>query len=391
MRIGIVVHLYNIRAFDASAPNPGIGGTQYMSLALAALFAEHYDVTVFTDVPLQMAGVAVRPIEDIGQLTAEDVLIFSVANYDDQIRACPARLIAWAHNSKDRKFDELAARAEQIILLSAPQYDMLRWHVGIKKMRCIPYPFSPDMFTYRAQAEDHIVYLGALVPAKGFHHYAEALPQVLEGRQTKVYVIGATQTYGHAGEGRLGVSSKDYEDVFLPPIERFVDRGQVVFCGNMGVERFDLISRAKLGLTNPTGASETFCISNFELMSLGVPVMGGFYKGMLETLYRDRRLLLDSPREIAPKLNALLDAPDELARLRPQVRAFVEEKARVGEVFDMWKAVIERVPAKSVRLSSPMFRDHKVASYLLSKTGLRLTFDHLYAVERMVRAVKRQG
>jgi glycosyltransferase involved in cell wall biosynthesis len=185
------------------------------------------------------------------------------------------------------------------------------------------------------------------------------------------------------------VADAEYEAEFYDAVKPLVDRGQIQFMGNMGVERFDLIRTAKLGLTNPTGATETFCISNFELMAMGVPVVGGFHRGMTETLYPDRRLTLRHVREIAPKLNALLDQPGELRNLRPIVRSFVEERSDLQSVAQAWSDVFAQAPIPRYKLSKPRMIDYKLPIFLTSKVVPGFRFCQLSAGLNLIRKARK--
>jgi len=358
-----------------------------MCLVLAALLCREYNLTVYIDANFEMAGVTVEPISEIVHLTADDILIFAVTNFDERIDNCKARLIAWAHNLRDNKLDYLSNRVDRLIVLSRAQYDLLRWHKISDKMSIIPLPFNVKAFEYSPSFDDYIVYMGALVEAKGFHIYASAVDKILSGRTTKMFVIGGTQTYGQSGAGKLGVTTQEYEDRFYQWTDKYVKCGQIEFLGNLGTNRFEIMSKAKLGLTNPTGSSETFCISNFEFMALGVPVLGGYHKGMTETLFPDAKLYFRNIGEIGAKVTRLLDDPELLKRLRPTVRAYVERKAKLGAVTEGWRQIIagDR-PRKPLFVSRPYFIDSKLPIYFLSKCGVRTTFEQ---VDKVVRSIAR--
>jgi glycosyltransferase involved in cell wall biosynthesis len=380
MRVVFPADVYNISSFDPALPNPGIGGTTYITLVLASALAQTYNVSILTDSELRVPGLQIQPRRVLKDLSDRDVVVCSLNNYSEDIETSRARLVLWAHNTFDPKLDRAARRAERIVVLSGPQYDHLRWHIAAPKMQIIPHPFDASIYEYENEVEDYIVYLGALVPAKGFHHYARHMGAVLNGRRTKLLVIGGSLTYGREASGRLGVTTQEYEEEFWAHVAPFVAAKQVEFLGNLGLEKLSLIRRAKLALTNPTGSSETFCLSNLECMAMGTPVMGGFHKGMTATLYPDSRLTFLRTREIPGKINALLDNSPLLARFRPRVRAHAESKSDVPAVVAAWSEVFGRTAIPAYPLSQPHWIDMKVPIYLASILGIRGAFADLKPV-----------
>jgi glycosyltransferase involved in cell wall biosynthesis len=379
MRVGIAVDLYhNIKEFSYGV-NSGIGGTQYTTLILAILLRSKYDVTIFCDQEFNLDGINVEKRSQIKKLSPEDVIIFPTSAYRSDISETRARIIPWSHNNNDKVLDIVSEIAYSIVILSDIHYDLLRWHPASSKMTVIPNPFTPSLYDYSDEFEDYVVYMGALVPGKGFHYYAKFSDQFLRGRNTKLYVIGGSRIYGQQREsmGELGVTSESYERTFLPYVEKLVEAGQIVFTGVLGPECFTLARKAKLGLVNPTGRTEVFPMVNLELMSLGVPSIGGYHLGNVETLYPDERLHIHRPAQIPDKINWLLDNPHFLKEMRPKARKYAETKVDMNRMMGLWSQLIEGVGKKeSHPLSRPYSIDCKIPIYVLSKLGLRMKFDN---------------
>jgi glycosyltransferase involved in cell wall biosynthesis len=315
----------------------------------------------------------------------EDLVIYPVSALREEMLALPGRHIPWLHNLNDPRLDIVYRRAERIVLVSSQHYDALRWHRAVKKMYVIQNPFDASMYQFQSEFEDYIVYLGALTEGKGFHLYADAMPDALHGLQTKLYVVGGSMTYGIAPGGGLGVAESKYESRFLPPIRRLVDEGRVVFKGNMGLERLALIAGAKLALINPTGRTETYGYSGLECMACGVPVAGGYHFGLIETLFDDEDLKLHSVAQIKPKLTRLLRNPERLAALRPQVRSFSEQMSNIDQVLDRWERLIAGRVDKQPLLSKHFFVDQKIPKLLIDLAHLNIEFKDIDRLRRLGR------
>ena len=142
-----------------------------------------------------------------------------------------------------------------------------------------------------------VVFMGALTPAKGFHVLAEAWPLVLKQHpEAKLSVIGSVRIYGENEKvGPLGVSSIEYETNHILP---FLSDGRgrlhssVTFHGKLLNEKFDIIRRATVGVVNPTGQTETCCVSAIEMSACKTAVVSGAYYALLDTVLHQKTGLL---------------------------------------------------------------------------------------------------
>lgn len=142
-----------------------------------------------------------------------------------------------------------------------------------------------------------VVYMGALVPMKGFHVLAEAWPKILkEVPDAKLSVIGSVKMYGdNLKVGPLGVADDTYERQYIIPY-LCNSKGQidpsVTFHGQMGREKFEIIRRASVGVANPTGQTETCCVSAVEMSACKTSVVSGAYYALLDTVLHNKTGLL---------------------------------------------------------------------------------------------------
>ena len=382
----------NLKSFDYRLPNPGVGGTWYACLEIMQRLAARHKVYWHSASDLALEGVEKVSRGQRQELFgASDLVIYPVSALREGMLALPGRHMPWLHNLNDPRLDDVYRRAERIVVVSSQHYDALRWHRAAKKMYVIQNPFDASMYQYQGASEDYMVYLGALTAGKGFHHYAEALDDVLEGLQTKLYVIGGSMTHGIAPSGGLGVAECGYENRFFPPIRRLVEDKRIIFRGNMGLERLPLIAGAKLALINPTGRTETYGYSGLECMACGVPVAGGYHYGLIETLFEDEDLKLHSVADIKPKLVRLLRNPERLAALRPQVRSYSEQMSNIDRVLDRWERAFAGTIEKQGLLSKRYFVDHKIPKLLIDLGHLNFEFRHIDRIRKLGRGGPKAG
>jgi glycosyltransferase involved in cell wall biosynthesis len=164
-----------------------------------------------------------------------------------------------------------------------------------------------------------VAYMGALVPVKGFHQLAAAWPKVLrQCPDAKLSVIGSVKMYGdNQSVGPLGVAHEDYERTHIMP--HLCDANgklhpSVTFHGQMGAEKFAILHRATVAVANPTGQTETCCVSAVEMAACKTAVVSGAYYALLDTvLHGETGLLGRGVDDLAHNIIACLKNP-EMAR-----------------------------------------------------------------------------
>jgi len=197
-----------------------------------------------------------------------------------------------------------------------------------------------------------VVYMGAMVPVKGFHQLAEAWPKVLnEFPDAKLSVIGSVKIYREGlSVGPLGVASKDYERNQIMP-HLCDDQGNlhpsVTFHGQMGQEKFDVIRKATIGVVNPSGQSETCCVSAIEMSACKVPVVTGAYYALLDTiLHKKTGLLGRGNDDLAKNICALLSDIAYAERLGNTGFQRVKNQFDFFAIVPRWIALFEALDAR---------------------------------------------
>lgn len=132
-----------------------------------------------------------------------------------------------------------------------------------------------------------VVYVGALLPYKGFHLLAKAWPEIVKKvPDAELYVIGSGKLYDSNSKlGRFGIAEESYEESFMPFLTK---AGKILpnvhFMGKMGYDKNEILLQAKVGVPNPSGITETFCISAVEMQAMGELVTTINYPGFLDTI-----------------------------------------------------------------------------------------------------------
>ena len=74
-----------------------------------------------------------------------------------------------------------------------------------------------------------------------------------------------------------------------------------------GLEKYDIIRDSRVGVVNPSGLTETFCISAVEMESCGVPVCTAGKYGLLDTVKNEKNgLYSNDDKELAANIVKLL-------------------------------------------------------------------------------------
>lgn len=159
-----------------------------------------------------------------------------------------------------------------------------------------------------------VTYIGSIVDYKGFHLLAKAWPEVLKKvPDAKLNVIGSGKLYDrNAKLGKYGIAEESYECQFMPYLTD--SNGKILpsvkFWGVLGIEKNDVLKQTKVGIPNPSGISETFCITALEMQAMGCLVTTIDFGGFRNTVYRKAGLLYKNPKDLARCISDLLKAKD---------------------------------------------------------------------------------
>jgi glycosyltransferase involved in cell wall biosynthesis len=260
---------------------------------------------------------------------------------------------------------------------------------------------SRSLFAQRSRDIDFdcVLFVGALIPQKGFDALVAAWPHVVrENPQARLVVAGSSALHFHQeARGPLGLSSTNYEAKVLQPFLSWCRHSgaKVDFLGS--VSRADLVVlqlHAACCVVNPRARStgESFCSAAAEAQLIGIPVVSTGPSVLNETtLPRDGSLLVqeDSPQNLANAILSLMRNPKMNVQMGTNARVTALQKFDRSIIIDAWSELIQtnfsrcEVPHPEVYRSVPAWL--RLQRNLLRLTGLgderRIRRDrHLYRV-----------
>jgi len=411
----VVFYLENtgVAAVDFSQPhlgNPGVGGTQFLFMtqpfylhAYAQQNDLDYEFILLTNeiskLPDETIAYSVQSDEEAVEKANElgaDIFVFrpmedDVSTGRTQLYANSGmKLLGWAHNAYSRKllnaYSDLAAYKAHICvcheqldaLLDKRIYDKATFIFnGFESEYALPVPFEERSVV-------DVVYIGSIIPAKGFHMLAEAWPRVLERvPNARLKVIGSGKVYDrNATLGEYGIAQADYEARFMPYLTNANGElmPSVEFLGLMGTEKFEVMKRAAIGVVNPTGMTENCPGSALEFQACGVPVVSAAKGGLWDTVDNgETGMLVQSVDALSGALIGLLEDEDLRVTLGVSAGSFVKRKfnyeAVCGQWLELFEMILRGFELKSVRpnLKPHFWREKRAArcvAFLLRKLGV---------------------
>ncbi len=313
--------------------NPGIGGSPFALLALLYLLQENYaadfDISLYTQesegISDAVKTVRIRDFESaliraendktdifISLYKSKDVPLLKKYNHYN------LKHIIWAANFISRqdfwRFVKLQNVA-RIVAVGREQQELCRDHPAFKKSTFI----YNGIFLHKEklpeynQRPNEVTYLGSLIPCKGFHILAKAWKQIIVAvPDAKLNVIGKGNLYDKTIKlGDFGLASQNYEKEFIPYLTD--NNGKLLpsvqFFGNLGAEKKEILQRTKVGVPNPSGISETFCISAIEMQAAGCLIATKKWPAYLDTVFRNG-ILINKKSDLADAVITLLHRED---------------------------------------------------------------------------------
>ena len=323
----------DVDASELELGNPGMGGTEYLILLISSMLAKRNNgiqvklwMTRKQKLPDIINTAVVSNLKEaVSQAESEgyDTLILKHDADNiikDTIKSTGnLKFYIWCHVFVchwELEYYYKNLYVEKMVYVGREMCDLYRDHPLFEKstyiyncvnlagcrQRVAEHPFSK---------RGHVVtYIGSLVPFKGFHKLAEAWPKVLnEVPDAQLYVIGSANLYDSSlVMGKYGIAERRYEEYFmnylLEPAGTI--HPSVHFMGRMGAEKSDILLETKVGVPNPTGITETFCLSAVEMQACGATVVTVKAPGYLDTVKNGK--LCTNPDKLAKAIVLSLQA-----------------------------------------------------------------------------------
>jgi len=364
----VAFHLHNVGIDKIDCrniinSNPGIGGTEYAILCIAhhlSMRDNDLNVTLFC----KKKGVFPKEINFQVINTVEHAIINSINNKIDYFvvdyKRLPNELISkypnlkfviWAHNfinENDLNFYSNTSNVIRVINVGREQRDLHRDHKVAFKLDYIfngmsistidSYNVSTFPFKKRG---NNVIYMGSIVPSKGFHILAKAWPKILKSvPDAKLYVLGSGKLYNRNLElGKLGIAEKKYEEKFVNYLSNDGEiHSSVRFMGVLGKEKNDILLKCRVGVPNPSGSSETFGFTAIEMQAMGCNVTTIKCPGYLDTVL-NKKNLYKSTNSLASQVVKLLKAPSN--ELRDKYN-FIDSNFSFKVIIPQWEELFNK-------------------------------------------------
>jgi glycosyltransferase involved in cell wall biosynthesis len=354
---------------DVSQGNPGMGGTEYLFVALAheltsrglaSATLAHFSCSNLYPASLpqvRLSGSIDTPWTawEAAHALLTDARYIIVRGYNDPqrmarvIAAIPgsAPILVWAHNHLRWKTYSYLARCQRVccvVFVGREQAALAAGAAGGFKSTCIPNGFYPPPPARPEQRSGRAVYIGNLAPSKGFHRLARLWPQIRRlCPGATLDVIGNGRLYGGDRPlGPLGLAEPHYEKRILAHLGNDPAKFGVVFHGKLGLGKFEMMRRSTVGLPNPTGFTECCPGSVLELSACGNAVVGPRRWGMCDTVIDTvTGHLCTSDGEYVRKAAALLANPEAALEMGRAGQEFVRENFAVPRICEQWRVLFE--------------------------------------------------
>jgi len=112
----------------------------------------------------------------------------------------------------------------------------------------------------------------------------------------------------------------------------------------MGKEKYDLLAKAIVGIANPTGITETCCVSAVEMSGCKTAVVSGAYYALLDTVIHGKTGLLGrGVDDLADNICKCLESPELAKKLGQAGYERVLEQYDFSVVIPKWVELFSRL------------------------------------------------
>ncbi|WCB45557.1 glycosyltransferase family 4 protein [Nitratidesulfovibrio vulgaris] len=390
--------ILNVKLDCPENGNPGCGGTEFLFAALPHYLQKIHKNAVspvllanhIHNLPPEVESYCVNDLTSAAQ-KAKNLgcthFIFrprrdAADGFYELLDSLQLATIAWTHVLPTNKHIRELAKCKAVkavVCVEHEQNEAMRDTPLWSKLTYIVNGFDMEPFAQAAplpRDEATIMYLGALVPVKGFHILARAWPKVLQRHpNARLLVAGTGKVYDQdAPLGSWGLADKNYEDKEIKPFLAGPDgktTPSVELLGKLGIEKFDYLRRVTLGVANPSGLSENCPGAALEIQACGTPIVSGAYYGMLDTIrHNETGLLGKTVEDLANNICTILEDKELASRLGNNGPAFVHQRYNYNKVTQQWLHLMELIALNqrppAAPLKSNIFSHWKWAIYLNS-------------------------
>ncbi len=350
--------------------NPGVGGTQFCMLQLAHFIKplKKYDVTLFSNRSYQLEeGIHFeycRKYEDLipmcEQKKIEILLLnnFNNSKLREHILNTNIRLIAWCHNylyADQASYLSHTNQIKAVVFVGKQMYDRYIDHDIIRKSTFIHNMFYDSIYhIIRDTKNKNVVYMGSIVPGKGFKELCSIWPGIIERiPDARLIVLGNGKLYGNAQLGVYGIAEDAYEKTFIKYITDTTGNiiPSVIFKGIVGSNKIEIFKSAAVGVVNPSGRTETFGMGIVEMAQAKLPVVTIGRNGHFDTVIDGCTGILGKNLKAVQKgIIDLLEDTGRNIRLGETAKKFIQIFAP-NMIIEKWDSIISDVFNNTLKIN----------------------------------------
>ncbi len=385
-KINIFIRLNLDISFDMNTQlNPGIGGTEYIFVLDSFLLSKREKgVTLYSNKKITgldgMNFIQTDSIIDFfNQSIDADVVIIRDLELTEEIskfiRDNRIKTIVWAHNFQSYEMMKAIDENDYIkrnVCVGREQYEMLRGHNIFKKSDFVynTIPFE-QYIPSNLKIDKSVCYVGSLSEAKGFDIVAKNWKKVLKKvPNAQLYVIGNGQLYDKNQKlGKFKLAEQTFENKFIPYI--LDKKGKILpsvhFIGLLGgKQKIDFMKQMQLGVVNPRGWHETFCISAIEFEALKIPVVTISGYGYFDTISNGKSgFLFKRKKDFVRYIVKLLNQNTLNSKMGTAGYNFVRTKFDYNKVVNKWLEIIYGVINNKINICDYKYENPRSCKKLM--------------------------
>jgi glycosyltransferase involved in cell wall biosynthesis len=136
------------------------------------------------------------------------------------------------------------------------------------------------------------------------------------------------------------------------------------------VKKESLYKETKVGVVNPSGATECCCTSSMEMSAMGIPVITGAANGQFDVVHNGYNgILIKKEKELAKATIKLLKNDELAEKMGNNGISYINENFTPEKIADEWEKnlteVINGEKAKFKRPNDCMFVYHKIFKLII--------------------------